>query len=215
MTLTVKSTTIVGSPAALNVAFDNTVVQKNVQTFVDAFNALQKQFVSLRSYNSDTKTTGPLFGDATLRQVEDMVRSDLSNSVTGLTGNYTSLASIGITRQIDGTMALNADKLNTAITTGNGAVAQIFGSANGVAARLDTHIASQLASGATFDFRSQSLQSALKHLNDDKAALDVRMDAVKARYIKQFSALDAMLSTMQQTSSQLTSALANLPRPAN
>ena len=215
VTLTVKSTTEVGSPVALNVTFDNAQVQKNVQTFVDAFNALQKQFVSLRSYNSDTRTTGPLFGDATLRQVEDMVRSDLSNAVSGLTGNYTSLASIGITRQIDGTMALNADKLNTAIATGNGAVAQIFGSANGVAARLDAHITSQLASGATFDFRSQSLQSALKHLGDDKNALNVRMDAVKARYIKQFSALDAMLSTMQQTSTQLSSALANLPRPAN
>lgn len=215
VTLSVKGKTEVGAPAALNVTFDNAQVQKNVQTFVDAFNALQKQFAALRAYNPDAKTTGPLFGDATLRQVEDTVRSDLSNAVSGISGNYNSLATIGITRQLDGTLALDADKLNKAIANGNGAAAQVFGSADGIAARLDKHIASQLASGATFDFRAQSLQSALKHVADDKAALDVRMEAVKARYIARFSALDAMLTKLQQTSSSLSAALANLPKPAN
>lgn len=209
------SITLADQPATLDVSFDNALVQKNVQSFVDAFNALQKQFASLRSYNAETKTTGPLFGDATLRQVEDMVRSDLSNPVAGLTGNYTSLASIGITRQLDGSLALDAAKLTAAINNGNGAVAQIFGSENGVAARLDKHIASQLATGATFDFRTKSLESALKKVADDKAALETRMAAVKERYIKQFSALDAMLSQMQQTSTSLTAALAKLPGAAS
>jgi flagellar hook-associated protein 2 len=209
-TLTLKAKTVVGTPVSLAVSFDQAQVQKNVQTFVDAFNALQKQFASLRSYNTDTKTTGPLFGDATLRSVEDMVRTDLSNPVAGISGDYTSLASIGLTRQVDGSLALNADKLNKAITSGNGAVAQIFGSTNGVAARLDGHIASQLASGATFDFRAQSLQTALKQVGEDKTALDTRMASVRARYIQQFSALDAMLTQLQQTSNSLTASLAKL-----
>jgi flagellar hook-associated protein 2 len=213
VTLTLTGTTEVDAPASLTVSFDNDLVTKNVQKFVDAFNALQKQFVGLRSFNADTKTTGPLFGDATLRQVEDMVRSDLSNPVKGLSGTYTSLASIGITRQLDGNLALDTTKLTKAIADGNGAVAQIFGSTDGVAARLDGHITSQLATGATFDFRNKSLQDQLKELADDKAALDKRMEQVKARYIAQFSALDAMLTKMQQTSTSLSSALANIPVP--
>jgi flagellar hook-associated protein 2 len=215
VTLTLKAQTEVDAPGSLTVTFDNAQVQKNVQTFVTAFNALQKQFATLRSFNPDTKTTGPLFGDATLRGVEDLVRTDLSNPVKGIAGDYTSLAAIGITRQLDGSLALDADKLNKAIATGNGAVAQVFASTDGVAARLDGHITSQLASGATFDFRSQSLQTSLKHLGDDKAALDARMAVVKARYIAQFSALDAMLTKMQGTANSLTAALANLPKPAN
>lgn len=214
VTLTLTGTTEVDEPATLTVNVDNDTVTKNVQKFVDAFNALQKQFTSLRSFNSDTKTTGPLFGDATLRQVEDMVRSDLSNPVKGVSSSvYNSLASIGVTRQLDGSLALDTTKLSKAMAEGNGAVAQIFGSTDGVAARLDSHITSQLASGATFDFRSKSLQDQLKQLDDDKAALDARMEAAKARYVAQFSALDAMLTQMQQTSTSLSSALANIPVP--
>jgi flagellar hook-associated protein 2 len=215
VTLTLKAKTVAEAPASVSITADTAQVQKNVQAFVEAFNALQKQFVSLRSFNTDSRTTGPLFGDATLRQVEDMFRSDLSTAVPGLTGNFNSLASIGITRQLDGTLALSADKLNNAIATGGGAVAQIFASTDGIAGRLDKHIAAQLATGATFDFRTLSLQSALKKVADDKDALNLRMEAVKARYIKQFSALDSMLGQMQQTANYLTTQLANIPRPGS
>ena len=214
VTLTVKSTTEVGSPVALNVTFDNAQVQKNVQTFVDAFNALQKQFVSLRSYNSDTRTTGPLFGDATLRQVEDMVRSDLSNTVSGLTGNYTSLASIGITRQIDGTMALNADKLNTAIASGNGAVAQIFGSANGVAAR--TRRAHHFATRERRDIRLPQPVAAER----SQASRRRQGRAERAHGRGQSALHQAVLGTRCHAQhdaadlDQLNAALANLPKPA-
>jgi flagellar hook-associated protein 2 len=210
VTLTLKAVTEEETPVALSVSADNGAVQKNVKAFVDAFNALQKVFAQMRSFNPDTKETGPLFGDAMLRQVEDMVRADLSNPVSGLTGTYTSLASIGITRQIDGMLALDATKLEKAMQTGNGAVAQIFGSENGVAARLDKHITAQLTGGAAFDFRNQSLQKGLKDISKEKEALETRMASVKARYVKQFSALDAMLTKMQQTSTYLTQQLSSI-----
>jgi len=208
VTLNLKSVTAVGSSESLTVTNDNDKVLSNVQAFVTAFNALQKTFASLRSYNTDTKTTGPLFGDSLLRQVESQVRLDLSNPVSGITGDYNSLASIGVTRQLDGTLAVDTTKLTKAINSGNGAVAQVFGSANGIAARLATHIDAQLATGASFDFRTTSLQSGLKQVANDKTALDARMDVIHARYIKQFSALDALLSNMQQTSSYLAQQLA-------
>jgi flagellar hook-associated protein 2 len=213
VTLSLKAVTEEDTPVALSVSADDATVQKNVKAFVDAFNALQKTFAQLRSFNPETKETGPLFGDAMLRQVEDLMRSDLSNPVTGLTGTYTSLASIGITRQLDGSLQLDSTKLTKAMQAGNGAVAQIFGSENGVAARLDKHITAQLETGASFDFRNQSLQKGLEDITDQKAALDAKMEAVRARYIKQFSALDAMLTQMQQTSQYLAQQLASIQTP--
>ena len=211
VTLTLKAKTEADTPVGLTVASDDASISQNVQTFVTAFNALQKTFSQLRSFNADTHATGALFGDALLRQVENQVRQDLSNVVTGLGSDVNSLAAIGITRQTDGTLAVNTDKLNKAIANGNGAVAQLFGSKDGIAARLSGHLAETLATGAALEYRNTSLKDGLKDLTESRSALDKRMALQLTRYVKQFSALDAMLSSMQQTSSYLAQQLANLP----
>jgi flagellar hook-associated protein 2 len=87
----------------------------------------------------------------------------------------------------------------------------VFASANGIAARLSTYVDTQLATGASFDFRNTSIQSGLKDVAKQKQALEIRMAAVQARYLKQFTALDSLLTNMQQTSTYLTQQLAHLP----
>jgi flagellar hook-associated protein 2 len=212
LTLNLKAAeTVPGTKVTLTVTNDTAAVQKNVEAFVTAFNKMQETFAGLRAVDTTKKTTGPLFGDSLLRSVEDQVRSALSNPVSGVTGNYTSLASIGITRQLDGKLALDSTKFNAAMTAGNSNVANVFASDNGIAARLSKYLDTQLATGASFDFRNTSIQSSLKDVAKQKEALDIRMRAVQARYQKQFTALDSLLTNMQQTSSYLTQQLAKLP----
>ena len=57
----------------------------------------------------------------------------------------------------------------------------------------------------------KDLDGQLPKLTSLKEALELRMAAVQARYLKQFTALDSMLTSMQQTSNYLTQQLANLP----
>jgi flagellar hook-associated protein 2 len=216
LTLNLKAAeTAPGTKVTLTVTNDTAAVQKNVEAFVTAFNKMQETFVSLRAVDTTKKTTGPLFGDSLLRSVEDQIRSALSNPVSGVTGNYTSLASLGITRQLDGKLALDSTKFNAALTASNSNVANVFASDNGIAARLSKYLDTQLATGASFDFRNTSIQSALKDVAKQKEALDIRMAAVQARYQKQFTALDSLLTNMQQTSSYLTQQLAKLPGAAS
>lgn len=212
VTLNLTKKTEVGEPVSITVTSDDASISKNVQNFVDAFNKLQKTFGTLQSFNSTTGATGPLFGDSLLRQVDQQLRLDLSNTVSGVSSTYNSLAAVGITRQTDGTLAVDTKKLNAAIADGNGAVAQLFGSTDGIAARLFGHIDSTLATGNALDYRNTSIQASLKKLQTDKANLDTRMQDQLARYVKQFSALDAMLSQMQQTSSYLSQQLASVPK---
>jgi flagellar hook-associated protein 2 len=212
VTLSLKKKTEQDTPVGLTINSDDATISKNVQNFVNAFNALQKTFASLRSFNSTTGQTGQLFGDALLSQVETQMRLDLSTPVSGVADGYNSLAVIGITRQTDGTLALDTTKLNNAIANGNGAVAQLFGGTDGIAARISGHIDSQLATGSAFDYRNTSIQSGLKDVQKQRDALDARMALQQQRYIQQFSALDAMLTQMQQTSSYLSQQLASLPR---
>ena len=92
------------------------------------------------------------------------------------------------------------------------AVAELFGSENGVAARLYAQVDARLATGSDLDSRNTTLKRELDQIGRDKEALALRMAQIEARYRKQFTALDSLLSQLQSTSSYLTQQLANLPK---
>jgi flagellar hook-associated protein 2 len=54
-----------------------------------------------------------------------------------------------------------------------------------------------------------------KDLDKQRDALDARMQVIQQRYMKQFTALDSMLSQLQTTSSYLTQQLQGLSNLAN
>jgi flagellar hook-associated protein 2 len=67
-----------------------------------------------------------------------------------------------------------------------------------------------LKDGSALDSRNDSLQGDLKRIEKDTEALDVRMAVVEARYRKQFTALDALLTQLQTTSSYLSTQFASI-----
>jgi len=54
------------------------------------------------------------------------------------------------------------------------------------------------------------LNNKLGRLDDQKERMDFRLEQIEKRYRAQFTALDSMLASMQQTSSFLTQQLAAL-----
>ena len=59
--------------------------------------------------------------------------------------------------------------------------------------------------------RTKALETRQDRLANDRLALDRRMDKVQANYLRQFTALDAMVAQMSSVSSFLTQQLARLP----
>ena len=174
---------------------------------------MQAQLSKLGNYDAASKTAGPLLGDSLLRSIQQDVRNGLTNPVAGLSSEYNALASIGITTTATGTLELDAAKLTKALDSDPDAVAHLFGSENGVAARLYAQVETRLASGSDLDSRNTSLKGDLDQIGRDKEALALRMAQIEARYRKQFTALDSLLAQLQSTSSYLTQQLANLPKP--
>jgi flagellar hook-associated protein 2 len=196
----------------LNVSFDSANVTTRIQNFVTEYNNMQAQLTKLGNYDAASKTGGPLLGDALLRSITQDVRRGLTSPVAGMSGDYTALASIGITTTATGTLQLDAAKLNKALTADPDAVAELFGSENGVAARLYAQVDARLASGSDLDSRNTTLKREVDQIGKDKEALELRMAQIEARYRKQFTALDSLLSQLQTTSSYLTQQLSNLPK---
>ncbi len=201
-----------GVKTTLNISFDSASVTTRIQNFVTEYNNMQAQLAKLGSYDAASKTAGPLLGDSLLRSIEQDMRRGLTNPVTEMTGDYSVLASVGITTTATGTLQLDTAKLTKALDTDPDAVAHLFGSENGVAARLFAQVEARLASGSDLDSRNTSLKRDVDQIGRDKEALALRMEQIEARYRRQFTALDSLLSQLQTTSSYLAQQLANVPK---
>jgi flagellar hook-associated protein 2 len=196
----------------LTVAKDVSGATARIKKFVEAYSDLAAQITTLRSYDPETRKAGPLLGDAMLRGIESELRSKLTNTVGGLTGTYQSLASIGITTQKDGTLSLDAAKLDKALAADFDGVARLFGGENGVAQRLAGSLDTALATDAQLNTRTKTLNAKSVALQKEQAALEVRMAELAKRYNTQFNALDSLLANLSSQSSFLTQQLSSISK---
>jgi flagellar hook-associated protein 2 len=163
---------------------------------------------SLSKYDVSTESAGTLLGDAMLRNIESQVRQLVSSPVSGVNGNYTTLASLGLTTQADGKLKLDTVRFNAALQANPGAVSDIFTSDNGVAVKLADLMGSKTSATGELTVRSSNITYSLEDLVDQQQVLDARMKVIEERYFKQFNALDTLLAQLNTTANSLDSWLA-------
>nr|WP_267877709.1 flagellar filament capping protein FliD [Duganella guangzhouensis] len=123
----VTFTALKAGSTSVTVAKDTTTLTSSINAFVSAYNDLNTQLSALGAYDADTKTSGPLLGDSTLRNLQSSIRSTLSSTITGLTSSsLTNLSQIGVSFQKDGTLAVDSAKLTTAMTDNFNDIAGLF-----------------------------------------------------------------------------------------
>lgn len=211
VTLTVKQpTTAESGPVGLEVSYDPAAVTSKIKGFVSAYNALMSQISRLRSYDATTQTAGPMIGDSLLTSLESELRRTLTGVVPDQAEGFGTLAAIGITTQLDGTLGIDDTKLQKALSNNFEAVSRLFGSDEGIAKRLFTAADERLKTGGALDIRSDTLADQQRALEKRKDDLDVRMAAVQRSYLQQFTRLDTLLSSLQVTSSYLTQQIESL-----
>jgi flagellar hook-associated protein 2 len=208
VTLTLKAPTEEGSTVLLGVERDDAAIQDSAKKFVDAYNSLAGTIKSLSRYDVATGAAGTLLGDSMLRNIESQVRKLISSPVSGVNGNYNTLASLGITTQADGKLKLDTVRFNAALEASPGAVSDIFTSSNGVAVKLADLMASKTSVSGELTVRSSNVTDSLVDLKDQQDALNARMKVIEQRYFKQFNALDSLLAQMNTAATSLDNWLA-------
>jgi len=194
-----------GTMLDLSVEYNPEGAKAAVQGFVTAYNKLIDTVAELTRYNADTRDAAPLLGDATVRGIRDQLRREISNAIGG--GSFSSLASIGVTTEITGKLAVNATKLGDAIDEDFGAVSALFAGTNGLATRLETVAEATLSTGSTIATREAALKTTLKTITSQRETLDERIERVRSRLLDQFNAMDALLGQLKNTSSFLSQQL--------
>ncbi|HLJ39745.1 MAG TPA: flagellar filament capping protein FliD [Steroidobacteraceae bacterium] len=199
-------------PATLSIANDTTTISGNIQAFVSAYNTLQGALTQLGGYDSSTNTAGTMMGDAGLEGIQNQVQQALYSIVNTGSSTYNTLASIGITTNRDGTLSVNNTTLQSALSSNFSAVSQLFSSSSGVAATLNTDIASALGPSGSLTSEGNTLASQDNSLTQQSNQLQTQMAALTASLTQQYSALNALLSSLQSTSSYLSQQFATLPQ---
>lgn len=202
--------TNVGSPVKVSLAKDTTAVTNQINAFVDAYNTLATAVNKQTAYNATTKTGAVLNGDAGARSILTSIRAELGKAVTDSTGLKT-LSDIGIAFQRDGTLKLEKpDKLKSALETNFTGVSSLFGSSDGVATRLTKVTEEMLGSKGLFKTRTDGLNASISSMDKSMDRMELQLAQTEKRYRAQFTALDTMMTNMQNMSSYMTQQLAAL-----
>jgi len=124
VTLTLKSVTSASN--TLSVGTDTDTIQSSVQSFVDAYNALNTSMRNLTKFvSAGSSSNGALLGDSTARNIMVKLKSMLSASSPTAT-TYKTLSDVGVSMGSDGSLSLDSTKLQKAITNNVSDVAKLF-----------------------------------------------------------------------------------------
>lgn len=126
VTLNLLKPSAAGVATTVVVARDIDAVKTSINAFVKAYNDINKTVKDLTSYNAQTKQGSILQGDASAVSVLAQIRKTLNSTLTGLGGTYTVLSQVGISFQKDGTLLLDATKLQKAVDTNFNDIAGLF-----------------------------------------------------------------------------------------
>ncbi|MGA7180245.1 MAG: flagellar filament capping protein FliD [Thiobacillaceae bacterium] len=119
--------TNVGQPVSVSVNPDTQTISNTVQGLVSSYNTADKLLRSLSAYNAQTKTASVLTGDSTVSSLEFQMKSILTG---GVGSSLSTLSSIGVAFQQDGSLAVDATKLQNALSTNFNGVASLFATNN-------------------------------------------------------------------------------------
>ncbi|MCC8997257.1 MAG: flagellar filament capping protein FliD [Nitrosomonas sp.] len=117
-----------GTTTTLNLARDTAGIQGAVNSFVKAFNDLNKTIVDLSKYDAATKQASILTGDSTVRSLQTSLRNEISNPLTAAGGGLSLLSDIGISFQTDGTLQLDQTKLTKVLSDPTKDISTLFAS---------------------------------------------------------------------------------------
>jgi flagellar hook-associated protein 2 len=197
---------------SLTVGYDKDAAHKTIDDLVKTYNAVVDAIKSVSSYDVERKTGGPLFGDAGLRNLVFQLRRELGSSVADADSSFDMLSKIGVTVALDGKMSVDGTKLDAALNADSNAIGTLFGAPDvGLAMKLDRLLDPYLQTGGVFDSRDASVKSSIEDIVDQRGALELRLQALHTRYLKQFNALDGLLAQLNATSNFLTQQLSQLP----
>ncbi len=181
--------------------------------FVSAYNTLMKALNTASAAGADQSTAGVLAGDPAVRDMKRQL-SQMTSATLGTTGSYKTLVDLGIATNRDGTLKLDTDLLDKAISADPTAVTQLLNPAvksatnPGLAGLMDgVRDKIQEKDGALASAKTKYDQLA-KTLAEQLDKLDVQMENYQTQLTNTYSKMESRLTALKATQSYLEQQIA-------
>ena len=194
------------APVTLSITRDDTAVAKKAQSFVDAYNTFMTNNAGRYAKG------GALEADGSILTMMNGLR-DLLNNSGGSDASYKYLFQLGISVTKTGTLTFDSSTFKQALASNPSAVSTLLSdlmTSTTTSSYADIAFGYQSSTGVV-QSRTDGLDARKTRLNDQIDQFNARLTAIEARYRNQFSKLDALMGSMQQTSTALANAIKTLP----
>lgn len=203
-TLTLKQLT--AAPEDLVLSTSTADTQKALQRFVDAYNDVMKlvrRNTAIAELTDRTKTLG---GDPSIRGLQSALQA-LVVAEANPGSQVRTLADIGIKTGQDGTLSIDATRLDRAIGTDAAAVNALFQRASTGLAAATTSLVDRYTSGTSSILvtRQNGINRSIRAMDDRIKSLELRVDAYRERLVRQFTAMEKVVGGFKSIGQFLTS----------
>ncbi len=168
-----------------------------ISGFVSAYNDVVSIISEQAEVDPTTNRGGPLLGDSTLVTLKRQLSSIIASSIGS--GTITSAAQIGIELDAKGTLTLDEDDLRSQLSSSLDDVRSFFAGSGSFADQLrvvaDTFVDSVDGQLVT---RIEGTSTSITDLEQTIADAEERLLTVEQELIRQFSALERIVSNLQQ-----------------
>lgn len=190
VTINLQAVTAKDTPLTITVGTDTSTTQKNLQSFVDAYNSLRTVL------DSQGSATGGNDG------LVSSLNTEL-NSVIRTTANGFDMTRFGVTSDKDGKLTLNSDTLKTQLSKSPQSINQFFNS-QGLLSTIDKSMNNYLStSHGVLQSRQEVLDRQQSEVTDRQTKITTRYNDAYNRYLTQFTKLKSAMQDMNNTLSSL------------
>ena len=207
MSLTLNRVTT--APVQVTAAQDNTSMRKSLDTFVSAYNDLNKLLADQTKYDAATKASGGLQGDSAAVGIRAQMRAMIGTTSNAST-MFKRLSDIGFDVKLDGSLALNDTKINNALAN-VAETKKLFANTdllvpgnNGIATQMRALADRLIGVDGTVSTRSEGLRKRIDLNQDRQELLTDRIAQIEKRLRAQYTALDKTMGQLTGLSSYVT-----------
>ena len=218
--LELKAPTAAATPITVNIERDTGPLKKKLEDFVGHYNftvnLINKEF----TYNGEARVGDSLSGDAVLRSLKNRMSATVVMPMSGapFTAPFTTLKSVGIEIQNDGTLSLNTTTFDNVMSSNEDEVVSLFvgdpdASINGLAATFDSMIDDYVdAADGILTKKVSGYSTQVDEIDDQIDDMERRIDKYELRLRMQFAAMEQSISQMQNQGSQMMGMLQSLQK---
>ena len=210
VTLTLSKVT--AAPVDVSATADKGGMKSKVQVFVDAYNALAKLIAATSSTIPRARCRGRC--RATARRSASRPRCALVGAASGASAVFARLSDVGIAMQRDGSLSVDANKLDAAFANPP-ELKRFFANTdtlvpanNGIASQFRTMGDAMLGVDGVITTRTDGLNHRIELNQDQQDSLEVRLAQTEQRLRAQYTALDTQMGQLSAISAYVTQQMA-------